>query len=687
MNRDYLYKLYHVSRSWVHPIAFAAVAMSATAEPVETVVVSAAPPDPVGTRAFSAVHLGADDLRVSPQLDTALAQVPGLSLYRRNSSLSANPSTQGVSLRSIAPSAAGRALVTLDGVPQNDPFGGWVIWSALPVEDIASATVVRGAGAGPYGAGALTGVIALTEKRDGLSAALSGGSMGSRRAAAVGGIEAGPVSVFAGAARSAADGWIPVSADQRGAADTHLAFDGSAAFVRLETEPASGTLLSARVSGYRESRHSGLGDTRSQASGTITSLTAAHPATSGDLGWRLQGWIHTSALSQSSASVSPDRAVATPSNLQYATPATGWGANAALRGEGRIDWEIGGDVRVSRGNAKELASYQSGAFTLGRVSGGDATVGGLYAEAAYHDDAWLATLGLRADAWSNSNGHIIQTTLASGAVDAQMFTARAGILPTARAGLRYGDDRLYLRTAAYRGFRAPSLNELYRPFRLGNNVTEANPALKPETLSGVEIGAGGVFGAFAWDLTAFYNRLSAAVTNVTVGYGPGNFPGAGFVPAGGLLIQRQNVGAISAPGLEGNLSYADGPWRLAMAFDLLDSRMHGGVRAPQLTGKRPAQAPRATITASAGYAISAALKASATLRYESNRFSDDANSLRLGSSAVTGARLEYGFGNGLAAFVSADNLFDARIATTMTADGVASLDARRVVMAGLSFAP
>src|SRR5262249_16665745 len=60
----------------------------------------------------------------------------------------------------------GRALVTLDGVPQNDPFGGWVIWSSLSPEIVSGAEVVKGAGAGPYGAGALTGVVALFERED-----------------------------------------------------------------------------------------------------------------------------------------------------------------------------------------------------------------------------------------------------------------------------------------------------------------------------------------------------------------------------------------------------------------------------------------------------------------------------------------------------------------------------------------
>ena len=59
-------------------------------------------------------------------VDDLLRQIPGFSLFRRSSSLVANPTTQGVSLRGIGPSGVSRTLVLLDGIPLNDPFGGWV---------------------------------------------------------------------------------------------------------------------------------------------------------------------------------------------------------------------------------------------------------------------------------------------------------------------------------------------------------------------------------------------------------------------------------------------------------------------------------------------------------------------------------------------------------------------------------
>ena len=206
---------------------------------VETIVVTAArlPPAP-GDAAFSIIHMDPQQLQQLPRLDQAIGQVPGVSLFRRTSSAASNASTQGVSLRSIGPSGAGRALVTLDGVPQNDPFGGWVIWSSLPSESLEGATIVRGAGAGPYGAGALTGVISLDElSRPGaVNFDAAGGSLGSGRGAVAAVQPLGDrSSLFISASGEHSDGWVPVQ-EAAGAADDQLTLNTYNGAARIQTE-------------------------------------------------------------------------------------------------------------------------------------------------------------------------------------------------------------------------------------------------------------------------------------------------------------------------------------------------------------------------------------------------------------------------------------------------------------------
>src|SRR5436305_2024967 len=111
------------------------------------------------------VHvLEQEDLRNAPQLrldDILRENVPGFSLFRRNSSLTANPTTQGVTLRNFGPNGAGRTLVLLDGIPLNDPFAGYVLWSQVPPASVQSVVVVSGGGAGLFGNEALAGTIVL----------------------------------------------------------------------------------------------------------------------------------------------------------------------------------------------------------------------------------------------------------------------------------------------------------------------------------------------------------------------------------------------------------------------------------------------------------------------------------------------------------------------------------------------
>src|ERR1022692_3329644 len=145
------------------------------------VVTAAATPQEIGQAAALLSVVSSDDIERAPALtlDDRLRDVPGFNLFRRSSSLVAHPTTQGVSLRGIGPSGAGRTLVLFDGIPLNDPFGGWVYWNRIPLEAIESVEVVRGAASGLYGSSAIGGAIQLLSQAPDLqhwTAQASGGN-------------------------------------------------------------------------------------------------------------------------------------------------------------------------------------------------------------------------------------------------------------------------------------------------------------------------------------------------------------------------------------------------------------------------------------------------------------------------------------------------------------------------------
>jgi outer membrane receptor protein involved in Fe transport len=658
----------------------------------EVIITAARLPPAAGEAAFSVVRLGDETLGRALRLDEALATVPAVSLFRRTSSLSANPTTQGISLRAIAPSGAGRTLVTLDGVPLNDPFGGWVIWSRVPPESLDGLDIIRGAGAGPYGAGALTGIIALRE-RGGSGGVLVAGlsSRGGERVAASASADLGPVRLIASGLYDVSDGYIPVRSSQAGAADTPLDLDARSAALRADV-PFGDVALSVRASTWEEDRGSGLAGARANASGSSLSATLARQPGTDRPGWRLQAWQTRSNLTNGSVAVAADRSTTTAANDQFHTPATGRGLNAALRrtgqsfAGGQLEWELGLDARLAEGETNERSRNLGAGFTRSRTAGGETTVAGAYGEGAWRGGDWLLAGGLRLDHWTNAKGHRLERDLTTGlpTLD-ETDPDRSGTVTSARLAARRDLGRGFAaRAAAYSSFRPATLNELYRPFRVGNDLTEANAALIPERLTGIEAGLSRTSDDGVWTVTLFRNVIDQAVVNVTIGTGPATFPRAGFVPDGGVLRQRQNAGTVTATGLElTGERQVSRQLGLKTALSATDARLDGGDQAPQLTGLRPAQAPIWSAAIGLDWRASSRLTLTGTVRYESRRFDDDLNSRTLAPATTLDLRADWILAPGTTLWLTADNLFDADVEVSQTATGITGFGPPRSLGLGL----
>jgi outer membrane receptor protein involved in Fe transport len=232
----------------------------------------------------------------------------------------------------------------------------------------------------------------------------------------------------------------------------------------------------------------------------------------------------------------------------------------------------------------------------------------------------------------------------------------------------------------------PSLNELFRPFRAGPDATAANALLDPERLAGAEVGARFEHGPFSASLTLFRNRLSDAIANVTLGEGPGLFPGVGFVGAGGAYRQRQNIDAIRVDGLEASAGWRSGAWWAQAGASFTNAKVRATGVSATLDGLRPAQTPNNVLTASGGWS-DRGREASLSVRRTGAQYEDDLNSLRLPPATSVDLFAAWPLSGRIQLIARAENLFDAEIVAGRDTDGTVERATPRTLWIGFRLAP
>lgn len=652
---------------------------------LETIIVRASRlQDPPSLRVMTATVLDRQALQALPGagLDDLLRSQAGFQLFRRTPSLSANPTVQGPSLRSLGGNAAGRALVTLDGVPQDDPFGGWVAWGALDPDQIARVVIVRGGGVGAFGAGALAGVLAIDSlaplDRPRLTGEIAAGSHGVFDAtfAARAALAAGGLAVRA--AWSETDGFFPIERARRGPVDARLSTRTRTGEAQGEWPIGEATTLSTSLRAFDDKRVNALALAPNATEGLDGSVRLVRDG-SGDA-WSFDALVYGKKRRFESgfAAVNAVRTIATPSLDQFDVPAHGFGGKLEVRPPlpGGVTAQFGLDARVAQGETRERFRFLGDRFTRLREAGGSQRSFGLFAETSAEIAArWTVAAGVRLDDWRQFDGARREDDLeARFTLLDTRFDARRGRVFTGRAGFAYDVTPDWTaRFFAYRGFRLPTLNELYRPFRVGNDVTEANAQLRPERLTGFDAGlAWRKTDAASLDVTLFVNRIEDAVANVTIARGPGVFPVIGFLPAGGVLRQRENLGRVRAIGVE-----TQGMWRLSPLIKMEFSYAFTATRireAPtaSLIGKRLAQSPR--------HSFSAGLDVQPTLTFRffvrgraiASQFDDDENERRLRPAVLVDAGARWEPREAWSVSLTTQNLLDARVETAISGDGVRS---------------
>jgi len=567
--------------------------------------------------------------------DDLLRQLPTFSLFRRTSSLASHPTAQGVSLRGIGPSGVSRTLVLLDGVPFNDPFGGWVYWTRVPLVATDRVEVVEGPSSSLYGSYALGGVINVMTSapaRRHVELKTQYGSLNSPQFDVVASDVYGRLGIVATASAFDTEGYPTVVASERGIIDTNAAVDYRNLSVKLQYDASSRLRAYMRAGYFAENRDNGKNstfdrskeenDTRwTSVNGGVTMKLRDESELQAALFTDFETF-HSNFLAVPQAT--PARSVGRMT-LRQTVPTTGVG--------GSVQWSrpfgprhavtAGSDLRWVKGESQELGlDAQTGLnVTLDRKSGGRQRSFGLFGQDLIALTPELAlTLSARLDSWRNYEGHNLETTVATGAPAAgnrPELPDRSDTVVSPRVAASYRVSNTVNVWGSFgTGFRAPTLNELYRQFRVGTVLTLANDQLGPERLKGAELGIRVTPAAnVIWRATWFDNRVRDAVSNVTLSITPGL-----------ETRQRQNLGLTRVAGLQTDVEYRPtSQLSFSAAYVYNRATVREADAAPALVGLTLPQVPRHRGSVEVAYSNPRYLTLVVQVQGMGRQFDDDLN--------------------------------------------------------------
>jgi outer membrane receptor protein involved in Fe transport len=614
--------------------------------------------------AASIVSLSSTELSATAAatLDDALRQVPGFSLFRRSGSRTANPTSQGVSLRGTGASGASRAVVLADGVPLNDPFGGWVYWSRVPRTSIKSVEVLRGGASHLYGSAALGGVVNIFTREARQPALLLETSYGNQQTADASLFAAGrrgrwSASISAETFRT--DGYIIVDGRERGRVDTPANSRSAVARLTIERTLSDSANIFARASVFGEARSNG---TPLQLNRThIRQFVAGGDWHSSQMGaLTLRAYGGTQVFDQNFSAVNSDRSLEALTRVQR-VPAQSAGlsiqwSRAVLKRQTLI---AGLEAREVRGASDEIAFVNGRSTALVGAGGRERSLGFFFEDIVHVAPRLFITAGARIDRWRNYDAFSTTRPLSPAPASSIAFPDRTETAFSPHLSLLYKPaDDLSLYASVTRAFRQPTLNELYRSFRVGDVLTLANENLRAERLSGGEAGAN--FSSFNHKLSVraavSWTEIARPIANVTLAITP-------------TLItrQRQNLGRTRSRGIEVEWdARLTNRVTVSGGYLFADATVLSFPVNTQLEGLLIPQVARHQLTFQARYVNPSRITLGLQGRASGAQFDDDQNRFRLEKYFTLDAFISRRITRKWEVFAAFENLFNQRYSTGLT---------------------
>lgn len=589
--------------------------------------------------------------------DEVLRQVAGFGLFRRSSSKTANPTAQGANLRGLAGSGASRAAVLFDGLSVNDAFGGWTRWSRIPRAAIEQIEVLRGGASAFYGNSALSGAVnfltfAPREDKPILRFETSAGSLGTFDASFFGAYAKNDWSVDLAAETFTTDGYIQVAEDERGAADVEADSRHNNVFFSIGRSFGENARIFARGNYFTERRDNG---TLLQYNQTrFRQLAFGADFANETFGaFQLRSFVETQIYDQTFSAVAADRNSETLARLQR-VPSQAAGASLFWN---RVfaDHAVAASVefRETHGFSDETGFFGGRATSLSSAGGRERTF------SVFAQDVWRVTgklnlnFGARFDRWENFDALVATRSLTTNQTSLTDFPDRSETAFSPRVAALYEiNDNFSLFASYAKSFRAPTLNELYRGFRVGSIITLPNENLHAERADTFEAGLN--FTGFARRLSVrgnfFHTEVKQPVVSVTLTVTPSL-----------ITRQRQNVGETRARGLEIDAEFEPRrDFRFSASYLFVDSRVTEFPANPESVGKFLPQVPRQQFTFQTVYRPKEKLSLGFQGRISGAQFEDDLNILRLRPFFTLDAFAAYRLQENFEVFTAVENVFNNR---------------------------
>ena len=646
----------------------------------------------------AAAFWSADDIALEAPwtVDQMLSSDPSFSLYRRQSALFGNPTSAGVSLRGVGASAAARTLILRDGIPQNDPFGGWVSWSRYAPGALNSARIIPSAQAAVWGNQSPAGVVHLTG--DTPSGRLTriqavAGSHGTRGLTLLSSRENTDASLAAQAAvhTLTSSGFYGLAKDQRGSVDRRLGLATRSADFRVVWRPDRELTVEPFVSLHSERRGNGtvLSMNASEALDLSIRVTRNTPS----MTWQGLAYYQRRDFEALFAKVAADRGSEVPALDQFDVPGEGIGGGftAALSPAEGMKVVLGADLRRLRGETNELAGFVDGSFLRQRRAGGEQLIGGVFLRGIHEGIATGLSLAgsARIDYWAFSEGVRIERMPVTGdLLRNSSYGDRDGTEASVSGTLRYQlAEPLGIHASVASSFRLPTINELYRPFRVRNDITEANPSLRTERFDTVDLGmewkpARG----FSCELILFHQWVDDIIANVPITDPDEASSLAGFVPEGGSVAQRRNVDHARVRGLSAAMRWKfSSQWSGNLKYLFSQSRFTKAVGQERLKEQSFPQSPEHSFIAGVRGRPLDRLRVFAEVEMGGSQFDDPMGDRRLGSWWTARLGGEFELAGNVTVHARIENLFDQEITTGLSSTGLRSIGQPRSFWMGMNY--